>query len=104
MWHQANIEKPYFSPKLPILVFCKTKVREKRGFDYVTRPRAGTGAVWSGLISYSCRSTSYGLDHGLHVDAMLAPLICDAVSKDRDGPDISIFLNFKVKFIEMRPY
>ena len=37
----------------------------------------------------------------LNLDAMLAPLIC---CLDRDGPDITIFLNFKVKIIEMRPY
>jgi hypothetical protein len=37
-----------------MLIFCKTTVHEKQGFDFATRPRAATGAVCSGLISYSC--------------------------------------------------
>ena len=52
---QANIGKPSFSRKLPILVIYKITVKWKPGLKYPTRPRAGCGAAIhiSGFISYS---------------------------------------------------
>ena len=53
MRHQANIEKPYFSRKLPILVISKTAVREKPGrstysYDFSYHLRFGK---FSGMLT-----------------------------------------------------